>query len=447
MGYGITVNCPGSYYGIKQVTYTFSTPNLWNNPGSPNVTSYDINNGVYSLISSATGTVNGSYTVRQNLASFGCPKDSGTYTITIDAQCWLPPAYGKTTPTSFDDVIDTLTMKVEAPTVSWFQVADQSGPNVSAAPFWFGATSPDQNGNPVPNLNGTSLTFMMAAGARPTSRAWDGYWANVTNNTHYDLIMGFIQIVNYNISETYTNGTVKSASGTNNLDVSSSAQSYFYHNYTIKFNQGTTSVMPINSTLPQDSPLDAAYYSSGLSGYLQQLQFHAQFNTSLVVAGGWLAGSSETVGGYPIALSTAQWHLDGLATNTVNQANPAGANYNTTTDPPNWSVQMAAGAGPSPATLPGANAPWIANGDGKTSYLSWSGNTGTTLAPLNGSVLSSPAEGRESDGSAMERSLVDVPLGDWEPSPATLMSMPAIFLDAPEPTLMGRKNDRKPFLN
>ena len=195
--------------------------------------------------------------------------------------------------------------------------------------------------------------------------------------------MGFIQIVDFNISNSYTYFLTQSASGTNDLDIRPPNQTYWYNGYTMRYQQGASGRMPDTSQLPIDSPAFPSHAYAGVDHYLQEVRFHAQFRTSVVVAGGWAQPYPSTGGympGYPIALSTAQWHLDGSAENMTNINDPANATLDTTTNRANWNVSLASGDGPSPDSLPGVNGPWTAPGAGGPTYLTWSNNAANDLA-------------------------------------------------------------------
>lgn len=174
MQFGVEVDCPAvaplaptSYSGLKQVTITSSSDILW-----PPQTTYTTTTGAPTLCGGAVVTApSGNYTVPRAQVLFACPKDPGTVTLSIDAQCWIKSDAGP--PTSWDDIHDTIKVEVEAPTVNWFVVADKSDPGPAAAPFAFDRSSGTGN-----SLNfdpsGTDLSFAMGSGS-PLSRRWAGF--------------------------------------------------------------------------------------------------------------------------------------------------------------------------------------------------------------------------------------------------------------------------------
>ena len=352
-----------------------------------------------------------------------CGKDPGILTVSIAAQMWIKN--GPSNPTTWDTLNDTLAVKIEAPTVNSFQVSDNSGPGVGASPFWFGRISGFD-----PNPAGTYLGFAMARGT-PPAKDWAGFWANVTNTTHYDLRLCFVQTVDFSISRSYTNGVTDSAAGTNNLDIGQLNITYHYNDYEMRLGRGATSQIPINNALPQDSPGFRAPNSTGPASYLKQMRFHAEFDTHLVVDNGWQS-NGPSVPSKPIALSTSTWHLDGAADNTANIANPGGASQATTLNMANWLIKLAAGAGPSPPSLPGTNTPWTAPGDGTRKYLIWNGNSFTSLGTLAATA------GLASEGSA-GAIIGSSAWNSWDHALAMLAEVGVIPPDMPRPPASARR--------
>lgn len=377
MKFTFKVTTPASYRGLKHIDYTLSKPLLSTDSAK---TIYTTSKGQVTFVTAAEWNPNdpSNYDIHDTDHSWACPKDPGTITITVTAEVWkysnpyLPPTY--------DTLIDTLTLEVEAPTVTSFQVSSDAGAGVAASPMWFGQT----DGTLAPSVSGTYMTFQMANGS-PLAPGWVGFWAtSVTNNTHYDLHIGTVQVVDASMRRAYTDGNSYGASGTDDLDNLPEWPSYWYQDQsrTYRYAKGTTGSFTA-SNLPSDAPYSAAPVSKG-SGFLQTTSMYMQFDTHLVLAGGWYPNGPE-VPGYPIALSTAQWHLDGEAVNNANQLNPGTASVATTTNMVNWTVGLASGSGPSPASLPGTNGPWTATGDGVRKYITYDGNLYTTLEPLNSS--------------------------------------------------------------
>lgn len=312
MKFTVRVSCPQNlngvtYVGIKQVTY---------NVGSvldAGVTSYSTTQGSWKLISQATHTrtpgdgFNDGYT-------FACPKDPGTVTINIDEQVLQKPSG----PLIYDDLTDTLTIKVESPTVNSFQVSDNSGPGNNASPLAF-VVGTNTGGTFNPDPTGTYMGWVMANGSPPLlpARDWVGFWANITNNTHYSLYFGFIQTVDFTYSRGYADLTVSKGTGTNDVDVSSDAPTFMYNGYGIEIPAGVTSSVPLNDTRPQDSPVCAAPLLNQNSSALISLYMSAQFQTNLVIWGGFSSPGGSDVPGFPVALSTASWHLYGSASHRL----------------------------------------------------------------------------------------------------------------------------------
>ena len=215
-------NAPISYYGIKQVTFTYSMNVL-----SDLLSFYTTTSGYYTLTSGGTWTAAmGDYTNKTAQYTGACGKNPGVTTITISAQMWIKNGPGN--PTTWDTLNDVLTVKIEAPTVNSFQVSDDSGPGVGALQFWFGRSTGYD-----PNLTGTDLCFGMARGS-PRKIDYAAFWANVTNITHYDLRMCFVQIVDTDVSELYTNGTSTTTTGTDELDIVPENVTYHYNDYEMR---------------------------------------------------------------------------------------------------------------------------------------------------------------------------------------------------------------------
>ena len=75
-----------------------------------------------------------------------------------------------------------------------------------------------------------------------------GFWAQVTNNTHYDVNVGFIQEIDIDHSADYTNGLCRSVSGTDGLDREFGAQEYFYGNRPERIDRGQSGLIPPSSS-------------------------------------------------------------------------------------------------------------------------------------------------------------------------------------------------------
>ena len=372
MQYTLQVNVTGQWVGIKKVTYTLSTPNL---DGATTV--YTIDLGEPHLTSAPiVHTKTGSSTSFDRV-TFGAPKDAQNFTVNVQAEFYQ---YGGMVT---DTILDAVTLKVESPTVTMHTVADASGPTIDAYPFWFGRVVP-YGSDYLPNSTGTYLGMMMAT-STPAVRKAAGFWATVTNNTHYDLDMGTIQTLDHTSgSAIYTNGYSKAAEASNVLDIETLTQGYWIAHEPIANNGVATALpapVPGQYTAYTDSPFlaePAKKVGPTQTHYLQTLYFDIQAQTHLAVAGGFLPSGGPSVDGYPIALSTATWHLQGRAGNTFNLANPNSATSATTLNMTNWAAQLdlASGPGPLPSSLPGAaNARWTAPGDMVTKYLSWVGNS------------------------------------------------------------------------
>ncbi len=389
MTFSLQIVLPPGYYSIKKIYFTPSTSIVEIGPGSS--TQYTTSVGNYSTVGTTSFTYP-NFIKLEDHPTIGdipmFPGAGGTETITIDEEAWIKT--GPEWPTTYDDLITTVTFKVENPTVNSFTIADVSSSATPAPPLWFGLV--DSNKNPA--TSGSNPGFLMASGT-PPAKGKIMMWSNVTNNTHYALDMGYIQLIDITRSASYTDGTFKHSSGTSLFDSPKGQSSLWYLQYNIYVESGSTTNIPMSpGTLaqpPSDSPMFAplAYVENLLSwGYLQSIRFHYQFQTSLAVQGGWLPGGHPGIDGIPIAMSTAQWHMDGSADNTANILNPGSASTASTTAIANWVANMAIGAGPSPTSLPGTNVAWTAAGDGIPKYLTWNGNVDDNRSAYNSSTYS-----------------------------------------------------------
>ncbi len=327
----------------------------------------------------------GILTDMQDVQEFALPKDPGTVTLYISMKAYKPqPVQGGTPPT--DTIRDTLTLKIEAPTINSFTIKDlySNGP---ASPFWFGTVA-----NQNPSATGTSLGLVLASG-NPVAKKWVGMFANITNTTHYDLSIGVAQILDHiDYSMHYTNNVLKIKTGDNVLDLMSDnlhINSYWYGAQRIRVNAGSSNYdVPTGDGLV-DSPdyiLPASLNDAkGNVGWLDSFSLNFQFSTHLIVSGGWIPaavpgpmGPDGGVDGYPIGLSTAKWHVYGSALNNWNSQSPTTANLVTTTTISNWTVAATAGPGALTGPIVGVStATWTSSGDGVRKYLTWSMDVNT----------------------------------------------------------------------
>ncbi len=359
---------PYPYLGFKQVIYTATA--VFDGQ-------YSMSSGTYSTTGVTRVFTPSSYNTQQTLTTFNAPKDPGTVTVTISAQIWHYPSGGGY-PAYFDTITDTITVKVEAPTVNWHKVSDKVDPNGTASPAWFGRVS---SSPPVPDSQGSQLGFLMADSHPPILNpvaAAVGFWAQVTNNTHYDLQIGFIQEIDIDSRAEFSNGLYRAVSGTDGLDRVAGATIWWYGDFTQMVNAGTTVRVPSASTLTDQPSLTTgprATNTEGVVGWLNSFRVHYQFRNNLAVQNGRTPGGGPGVTGLPVGLSTAVWHLDGQA------SNPWAIDEASTLNIWNWTYSLSAGAGSSPQ--PGGSWPnnyWSSNGDGVAKYLDWSFHAGPRYA-------------------------------------------------------------------
>ena len=254
-------------------------------------------------------------------------------------------------------------------------------------------TAEDKSGSAAPAASGASgyVGAMMTDAARAV-RKQVGLWATVTNTTHYDVNMGFVQILDSVFSlASFTKGTGDLVSATNALDDLATWQSYFYQDFSKVVPQGATVTLGGPNNVPYDSPSYAGMPMTNGQGWLITMCDYSQFSTSVAVCGGQMSPGGDYILGYPIGLSTAQWHVAISATNVGNKNAPSDANLSSTSNMSLWQASLGIGNGPMPSQLPGANVPWSAPGDGKSRYLSWSTDWVTASGAAVGQA--SPVEG------------------------------------------------------
>ena len=327
----------------------------------------------------------GVYNQTSNDEMFAAPKDPGSVTVSIEmiVNIYNPHNSNNQGPPATDTIHDTITLKVEAPTVKSYVIADSESATTNAAGLSFGFVTGTNAADAAPSATsaGGAVGFLMTDPNRTTRKSL-GMWAQVVNTTHYDLTFGFIQkVASFDATTTYTNNHVTNIHAADALDDLPRFVSYFYQDVVKKVPKGTTAfVLNGNDEAPSDSPAYTPPMSNG-SGWLVSLSYYAQFRTSLVVAGGNLASGGPAVGGYPIALSTATWHYAASATNVGNQNAPGDANLSSTSNMGLWTSNVGIGSGPLPNPVPGSNGPWTARGDGKRSYLEWTSELGPMVDP------------------------------------------------------------------
>jgi hypothetical protein len=223
----------------------------------------------------------------------------------------------------------------------------------------------------------------------PPSPDQASFTATVTNSTHYDLQIGFIQTMDsLQASNTYTDGSFQSVAGSSLLDSTQTDLVWYSPNSYGRVNAGGNATITSSDSPGTYQPLVKTAGPPVVG--LTLLKLSGQYQTNVVVYGGWNGWQSNApaVPGVPIALSTAAWHVYGKATAPF-------------TAPPT----LGAGSGPMPATLPGPNAAWTSTGDGVAKYLSWNGNA---KALLNSGGIS-----RVVLATASEEAGVSVPRVAW----------------------------------
>ena len=196
--------------GIQSVTYNFGSEALY-----LGTTTYSPSLGQAGPMSAETHTISGSRNTTGDEVKFYLPKDPGDVTITVTV---VPYAYyGGTNPA----VTDTLIVHNQAPTVNYFTLADRSSQTTKAAGKMIGGSRP-----------ATSDYAIEYPGV--------GFWASVTNSTHYSLNLGFIQVIDsIHYAYSYTNGTANDATGTELLD-SGSNNAIWYFGRANSINSGDT---------------------------------------------------------------------------------------------------------------------------------------------------------------------------------------------------------------
>lgn len=304
----------------------------------------------------------GNLFVMTDTETFALPKDApyNTITLFIDIKPWSSGPGGAT---SDDDVTDSLTLTIETPTVNRFQVAGSG--------VYYGYTL---GGVPDPgSINGPPDGFgaMLVDGKnQPRSAAWS---ATVTNTTHYALELGFVQVVtSFAIDVAYTNIPPQNAHGTLLVDNFRTQTGYFYAGFSQRVDPeplvgppGPPTTVPSTPTaLTTDSPgsIQPLITATRPIQYLKSVSFNAAFNTSLVVAGGWVPGGqgSPWILGVPIALSTANWEMHASAASV-------------TVGPPVLNTQTGV-LGP-----PTTSGPRTSPGDFQVTYLKWYGDSYAAL--------------------------------------------------------------------
>jgi hypothetical protein len=274
--------------------------------------------------------------------TWALPKDAGNTTINITMIPWVYTPSGYVAGAA---VTDALLMKSEPVTVSPY--------TITGSPMWAGNTS-----GGTPNPFGSEYSLWMTGGT-PTGGGSANYTATVTNSTHYDLQIGFIQTLDsFQYSNTYNNGYFDSVAGSSLLDSTQTNLVWYSPNAHGRVNAGGTANITSSDT-PENTMLNVN--PGPPIGFMTAATMSAQFQTHVVVYGGWSGWQTNApvVPGVPIALSTAAWHLYGNVSGLLT-ATPT--------------VSLGAGSGPLPTPLPGPNAAWTSTGDGVAKYLSWNGN-------------------------------------------------------------------------
>ena len=364
MQFKVNVSSAGYGSAIKSVTFTFSTNLLDLDLGGerPVRTTYSPDFGYAQEITGQADSYKGvTDTVDSN--TWALPKDAGNTTINVTMIPWVYTPNGYVAGAA---VTDALLMKSEPVTVSPF--------TITGSPMWAGITDGDN-----PNPAGAYYGLMMAGGT-PTSRAAANYTAFVTNSTHYDLQIGFVQTLDaVQFSDTYSDGSFQSIAGSNLLDSTQTNIVWYSPDDYGRVNAGgTDNISSWDSPAIQQRLVKAA---GPPAVSLTAITLSGQFQTHVVVYGGWNGWqtSAPSVPGVPIALSTAAWHVYGNVSGLLT-ATPT--------------VSLGAGGGPLPTTLPGPNAAWTSSGDGVAKYLSWNGNLRAQInsGGISGVIFATPSE-------------------------------------------------------
>jgi hypothetical protein len=302
------------------------------------------------------------------LQKFYAPKDEGTYTVSITAVAWYwdnsdmePKKVRKT-------LTDSLTMKVEVPDVDSFKV-------IGKGPIHFGWM--DKNKHPTDQANGVLFGFTTVPPAGDDAMQGFEFEAEVTNDTHYDITVGFMQEVNMRLARQY-NGEIEHSLDSSEkyedsdgflLDVASATSVWCYNLENFGYwniPSGETKYLGLpdpdhagDYLLFGDSPNQALAIAKDAPGapesiLLQRLLDDCQFQTHLAI---------KMDGGIPISLSTAQWSIVGEAENLT------ATTLEDASDPSKWNlIQLE----PKQAKdYPG---------DGKIEYLSWPASAKQELA-------------------------------------------------------------------
>lgn len=356
MQLGLYIQTPPRYapYGYSSITFSITPTFLGQN------TVYNISTGSPQVVNTRVVTANSQTMTDQEYFTLpmNAPSTGGNVTINIDLVPKVFNGMGFTTP---DHVYDTLTVTIETPTVNSFVIGGAGGPTSKASHLDI--------------LNG----YGFAPGDTATDQRKDvDYWSTVTNTTHYDLNMGFIQTVpSFAMKSTYTVPFYNvNIAGENLLDDTPTQSGVLYNDYAQRIwsQLGNSTTAPVNMPQLSNPVGDWPHFSQPASvtygsktTYLTQVSFDAKFLTSVVVDGGWMRGTigSPAVPGLPIALSTAGWELHGSGTSTGTAPSLA------------WTVAMSIGE--SPLANPAPNIDWNATGDGVVKYLTWKGETYSLL--------------------------------------------------------------------
>ena len=334
MQFGVNVYVPTSYRGFASITYTI-TPEFSGGP----LSRYDLSLGQPDVNQTRTITYS-SIDHQQDMEYFNLPKGAtGDVVISIDVNPYTYTGTGVTTP---DHLFDSLTVTIEQPTINSFVVGGATDPNSVASPLqWI--RFPD-------GTMGFAMGNLIPDGSiRPASV---GFWASVTNTTHYKLQMGFVQIApSFSAYSIYTDTSQsKHVNAQHVVDNWPTQQTYLYADFKQQIDSQILVATPQPVAIPADptQPVtDWPHFQQRTSravgatvAYLTSISFDALFETSLVVSSGWIAGGngSPPIPGIPIALSTAPWELHGHAFNT-NTNDPAN---------PTWSVTTTVGLPPPP---------------------------------------------------------------------------------------------------
>ena len=346
MFFSIQVNV-GGYRSTRSISYTV-TPNSVDRSST-----FDTTTG--NVIMDSGHSYNGGGL--QTSFDLACPKDASPAPVTIQIT-----AIADTFNPNPNAQPVTLTVMVKGVDVQSFTIADDNNQSAATTPLWFGPTTAG-----APDLDGTAFSIEFSNGTIPGKRtglhSGIGMYAKVTNNTAYDLDIGFVQVISFNTSSRYTDGITGQAKvGNNVLDIDKTNTNFMYQ-LPDRVPSGATRNLPLGGIGGKDlpvmqSPMRIAYTFS--TAYLSSMQYNLQAQTSPTLYGGTMPQGTmpnpgPPVSGYPIALSTASWQFNSTATNGPNTSNPGAADITSTQNPGNWSTSLGTSAGAYPAVRPGPN--------------------------------------------------------------------------------------------